>query len=175
MAAATAAPTLVPVELYLRSNYEPDAEYVDGVIEERPLGVYDHGSWQRAILKWFLLHEEEWNVRVIPELRVQVSATRYRVPDVTLVDHARPIEQILTYPPIAVFEVLSPEDSITRVLVKLCDYESMGIRHIFVIYPRDQALYRFQSGSLDSLAPDLCRLEPGPCSIDWRTVTGYLA
>jgi len=31
------APT-VPMEVYLRSSYDPDAEYVDGVIEERPRG-----------------------------------------------------------------------------------------------------------------------------------------
>ncbi len=174
MAVAPAVTTFVPVEVYLRSDYEPDAEYVDGVIEERPMGVYDHGSWQRAILKWFLLHEEEWNVRIIPELRVQVTATRYRVPDVTLVDHARPIEQILTYPPIAVFEVLSPEDGMTRVLVKLDDYERMGIRHIFVINPKIEGLHRYRNGNLDSLALEVCTLEPGPCSIDWRTVTSYL-
>ena len=30
--------THVPVEVYLRSSYEPDAEYVDGKIEERPDG-----------------------------------------------------------------------------------------------------------------------------------------
>ena len=97
----------VPVEIYLHSSYEPDAEYVDGEIEERPVGEYDHASWQRAIVKWFLWHEDDWNVRVLPELRVQVSRTRYRVPDVVVVDHARPIEQILTYPPVAVFEILS--------------------------------------------------------------------
>src|SRR5215471_3641382 len=32
-----AAATTVPMEVYLRSPYEPDAEYVDGVIEEGPM------------------------------------------------------------------------------------------------------------------------------------------
>jgi hypothetical protein len=32
------ATTNIPVEVYLRSSYEPDAEYVDGKIEERPMG-----------------------------------------------------------------------------------------------------------------------------------------
>ena len=47
--------TLVLVEDYLRSSsdYEPDAEYVDGQIEERPIGQYDHAAWQEAIMKWF--------------------------------------------------------------------------------------------------------------------------
>ncbi len=38
--------TTVPIEVYLRSSYEPDAEYVDGVIEERPMGELDHAAWQ---------------------------------------------------------------------------------------------------------------------------------
>jgi hypothetical protein len=43
--ATTAEATHVPVEVYLKSSYEPDAEYVDGVIEERPMGEFDHCSW----------------------------------------------------------------------------------------------------------------------------------
>jgi hypothetical protein len=41
--------TRIPVEVYLRSSYEPDAEYVDGEIEERPMGENDHSAWQDAI------------------------------------------------------------------------------------------------------------------------------
>lgn len=112
--AATPARTFLPVELYLHSSYDPDPEYVDGEIEERPQGEYDHASWQEAILKWFWRHEKEWNIRSKPELRVQVAPTRFRVPDVTVLDRDQPIEQIITHPPLAVFEVLSPEDSMTR-------------------------------------------------------------
>jgi Uma2 family endonuclease len=146
---ATAAHTFVPVELYLHSSYEPDAEYVDGEIEERPMGEYDHASWQGAILKWFWLHEKEWNIRAQPELRVQVAPTRYRVPDVTVLDRDRPIEQIITHPPIAVFEVLSPEDSMMRVMRKLNDYSAMGISHIWVIDPKGSKSWQFQSGQLN--------------------------
>jgi len=110
-----AADTHVPIEAYLRaSQYEPDAEYVDGRIDERPVGEFDHAAWQIAIIKWFLRHEEEWNIDVLPELRVQTSATRFRVPDVAVLDRSLPVEQVITHPPIAVFEVLSPEDSLDR-------------------------------------------------------------
>jgi Uma2 family endonuclease len=102
----------IPAEVCLRSSYEPDADYVDGEIERRPAGEYDHSSSQQAIQKWFWLHEKEWNIRVRPELRVQVAATRFRVPDVTVLDRSQPIEQIITLPPLAVFEVLSPEDTL---------------------------------------------------------------
>jgi hypothetical protein len=46
MATATA---YMPVEVYLRSSFEPDAEYVDGAIRERPVGGLDHAAWQKAI------------------------------------------------------------------------------------------------------------------------------
>jgi Uma2 family endonuclease len=105
----------VPVEVYLRTlDYEPDCEYVDGVIEERPMGQFDHASWQQAIQLWFAQYAKQWNVRVLPEYRVKVSATRYRVPDVCVFDRSLPKEQVLTHAPIAVFEVLSPEDRMPR-------------------------------------------------------------
>jgi Uma2 family endonuclease len=130
--------------VYLRSSYEPDAEYVDGVIEERPMGEWDHASWQQAIQFWFRDHEKEWGIRFRPELRVRVAATRYRVPDVTVVDRSLPIEQIITYPPVAVFEVLSPEDRLQRLKRKLEDYRLMGIPEIWVIDPQDSTFYRYE-------------------------------
>ena len=140
--------THVPLEIYLRSSYEPDAEYVDGVIEERPVGENDHSARQLAILKWFLQHEKEWNLRLRPELRIQVAATRFRVPDVTVHDRAQPIEQIVTHPPLAVFEVLSPEDTMPRLKRKLEDYRIMGIPEVWVIDPQDGAYYRYEDRQL---------------------------
>src|SRR5271170_1669904 len=119
--------TRVPVEVYLRSSYEPDAEYVDGEIEERAVGEYDHADWQQAIQTWFGIHKKDWGIRVFAELQVQVAATRFRVPDVTILDRDWPVEQIITQPPLAVFEILSPEDSLQRLKRKLEDYATMGI------------------------------------------------
>jgi Uma2 family endonuclease len=139
----------VPLEVYLSaSHYEPDAEYVDGQIEERPMGEFDHAAWQLAILKWFLRHEEEWNIDVLPELRVQTAPTRFRVPDVTVLDRSLPVEQIITHPPIAVFEVLSPEDTIHRLKRKLEDYRAMGIAQIWVVDPDDGSFSRYEDSQL---------------------------
>jgi Uma2 family endonuclease len=140
----------VPLEVYLRSSgYEPDAEYVDGKIEERPMGEFDHAAWQLAIIKWFLRHEEEWNIDVLPELRVQAAPTRFRVPDVTVLDRSLPVEQIITHPPIAVFDVLSPEDTFSRLKRKLEDYRTMGIPHIWIIDPEDGSFSRFEDSQLN--------------------------
>ena len=138
----------VPLSVYLKSVYEPDAEYVDGEIEERPMGENDHSAWQDAISFWFRQHAKGWGVRVRPDLRVQVSPTRFRVPDVTILDRAQPIEKIATHPPVAVFEVLSPEDSVRRLMRKLNDYHAMGIPEIWVVDPETQIFFRFEDGQL---------------------------
>ncbi len=40
----------VPLQVYLQSSeYEPDAEYVDGEIEERSMGEFDNNAWRQAI------------------------------------------------------------------------------------------------------------------------------
>src|ERR1700722_6929025 len=99
MAAAAQLP-FVPLEVYLRSSYEPDAEYVDGVTEERSVGQYDHSSWQHALEMWFAQHAKEWDIRVRPELRIRVRKTNFRIPDVTVLDRSLPVEQVVTRPPI---------------------------------------------------------------------------
>jgi Uma2 family endonuclease len=164
----------VPVEVYLTSDYEPDAEYVDGCIEERPMGQYDHSSWQFAIQQWFAQHALEWNIRVRPELRVQTTARNYRVADVVVFDRDNPIEQILTRPPIAVFEVLSPEDRVSRMIKKLAEYEAMGIPTIMLIDPATGLISQFRNGSLTALAGSLQELSGSRCSIDWKRVEELL-
>ncbi len=165
--------THIAVSEYLRTGDEPDADYVDGVIEERPAGEFNQGSWQAAIQLWFQLHREEWDVWVIAELRIQVSTTRFRVADVTIVDRSLPKEQILTRPPIAVFEVLSPEDRVPRIVDKLQDYERMGIQNIFVADPQDGSVWRFGRGEL---APsESGPLVASPCVLNWEQIRKYVA
>jgi len=146
--AATAA--FIPVEVYLNSSFEPDADYVDGVIEERPVGENDHSAWQSAICAWFREHAVEWGIRVRPEMRVQVTPTRFRVPDVTLIDRELLQEPVVVHPPIAVLEILSPGDSLRSVMARCADYERMGIQTVLVIDPAGPA-YRYRQGRIEPL------------------------
>ncbi|MGB8480695.1 MAG: Uma2 family endonuclease [Acidobacteriaceae bacterium] len=140
--------TRVPLEVYLHSSYEPDAEFVDGEIEERPMGENDHSAWQGAIFALFHANRIAWGIRSRPELRVQVAPTRFLVPDVTILDRDQPTEQIVTHPPVAVFEVLSPEDTVRRLMRKLNDYHAMGIPEIWVVDPETKVFSRFEDGQL---------------------------
>lgn len=167
--------TYVPVEVYLRtSDYEPDAEYRDGEILERPVGELNHADWQGAICAFFLSHVNNWKVRVFPELRVQVAESRYCVPDVTVLDRSQPVEQIITYPPIAVFEILSPEDRVLRLRQKLTDYAAMGIPQIWVINPGKTPEATTFEGYLNGLLAPASRFEQGQISFAMPEITAYL-
>jgi Uma2 family endonuclease len=142
------ATTLISVEEYLKTSADPDCEYIRGVIKERAVGELDHASWQGALVRWFSDHNSAWNIRVYPELRVQVAADNYRVPDVTILSRNAPREQIVTQPPLAVFEILSPTDTMTDMLERLADYQQMGIPAIWVIEPKKPSYYLYSSGQL---------------------------
>lgn len=162
--------TQVPVEVYLRSEFEPAAEYVDGEILERPMPKYDHADWQGAIYAWFRRYAKEWDIRVQTELRVQVTPEDYRIPDVTVLDRALPIEQTITHPPLAVFEVLSPEDTVKRLKRKLADYAQMGIPQIWVVDPESGAFERYESGLLKPAT----RFEQGPIHFEVAEIATLL-
>ncbi len=160
-----AAPMFMPVDEYLRGSFSPDAEYIDGRIEERSVGENDHSAWQEAICAWFRAQAAPGGIRVRPELRVQVDAFTYLVPDVTLLDRNRPAEPIATQAPVAVFEILSPGDSLKRLMKQGDRYESMGIRTILILDP-DGPAYRYREGRLEPLAERAFVLEGGQASFD---------
>ena len=148
MAAPATIAAYIPVEEYLRGDYEVDCDYVDGVVEERNVGEWDHAAWQKALMLFFLARESEWGIRVMVELRVQTGEKNYRVPDVCLLSRDVPAASIVLTPPLAVFEILSPEDRMTRVLGRLADFDRMGVGAIWVIDPATRDYYRYASGQL---------------------------
>ncbi|MGC9159268.1 MAG: Uma2 family endonuclease [Terracidiphilus sp.] len=161
------APVFVPVEEYLRSSYSPDAEYIDGQIVEREstMGDNEHSAWQEAICAWFRTQAVSAGIRVRPELRVQVDACSFLIPDVTLLDRNLPAESIATHPPVAVIEVLSPADQVGRVMKKGERYEKMGIRTILIVDPEGPA-YRYREGKLEALAERAFTLEGSKARFD---------
>jgi len=130
----------VSLDEYLRTSYHPDCDYVDGEVQERNLGEFDHGAVQMFLGNWFYQHREEWQLYVIPELRTR-SATRVRIADVCLISRGQPIEQVPTKPPLVVIEILSPEDRISRYNERLADYRRMGIQNVWVIDPSNRVGY----------------------------------
>ncbi|MGB7191370.1 MAG: Uma2 family endonuclease, partial [Acidobacteriaceae bacterium] len=105
---AFAHPVRVSVEEYLASSYRPDCDYIDGEVQERNLGEKEHAALQAALVFLFSLNRKAWGIEVYPELRVQVNARNYRVPDVTVTRAGLEWERILRTPALLFIEILSP-------------------------------------------------------------------
>lgn len=123
------------MEEYLATSYRPDCDYVDGEIEERNLGEKEHSILQQALVFLFRLNRDTWSVEVLPELRVQVKPTRYRVPDITVVPTGVSWERILRKAALLFVEILSPEDRLSKVRERVDDYLSLGTEHVWIVDP----------------------------------------
>jgi len=131
----------ISLEDYLRTSYRPDCDYVDGELQERNLGEFEHGFVQTFLASWFFQHRQQWGLHVITEMRIRVSATRVRIADLCLMSRSQEVQQVLTQPPLVAIEILSPEDRISRYNERLADYRRMGIPNVWVIDPGNQVAY----------------------------------
>ena len=131
-----ASATLVPVSEYLSKSYEPDCDYVDGIVEERNVGEKDHSKLQTELTTWLNVRRQQFGIRVFVEQRIRVSPTRYRVPDICAYLGSEPDEQVFITPPFLCVEILSPDDRMSRMLEKIQDYLGFGVRYVWIIDPR---------------------------------------
>lgn len=119
---------------YLNTAYRPDREYIDGDLWERNAGKFEHSRVQALLAGWFGARERGTGFMVLTEQRVQVSATRVRIPDVALVPvGAHP--EVLPDPPVLVIEILSSGDSYAETEHRAGDYIHMGVQHLWIVDP----------------------------------------
>lgn len=132
--------TLVSVAEYLNTSYpDGDKEYIDGEIQERNLGRFEHSSLQTAIAIYLRSHYKTLWTGV--EIRVQVRPDRFRVPDVAMVPNPKPVNGVIVAPPHLVVEVLSPEDRAGQIQEKIDDYLSFGIPFVWIVNPETRKGY----------------------------------
>ena len=124
----------IPISEYLATSYRPDREYVDGELLERNVGKNEHSRLQALLAIWFGKFEDQWGVAVFTEQRVQVSATRIRIPGVLLVP-LTPQPDVIVEAPLLVVEILSPDDSYTETQRRAGDYFAMGVGTVWIIDP----------------------------------------
>jgi Uma2 family endonuclease len=113
---------------------------VDGEIQERNLGERDHADLQSRFVFLLCLPENEIYVTARSELRVQVRATRFRVPDVCVLAKGAPREQIVSQAPLLCIEILSPEDTMLRVRERVRDFLDMGVVQVWVVDPKSRSI-----------------------------------
>ncbi len=124
---------LIPVSEYLGQTYDPDREYIEGIIQERNVGEINHSDAQSALNAYIRFEFPGFWCGV--EVRVQVKADRYRIPDVTVVRGGKPTGRIICAPPELAIEILSPDDRAGDVQDKIDDYLGFGVGCVWVIRP----------------------------------------
>jgi Uma2 family endonuclease len=128
--------TGVSLEEYLHTEYEPDCDYVDGVLEDRNAGKRRHSRTQKRLLEVLSPLVARLGLEPLPEPRLQVSATRVRIPDVCLTPTSDDSEVVQAPPPLCI-EVRSSEDRLSRLLKCVADYLAFGVPMVWVIDPYD--------------------------------------
>ncbi len=172
---AAAVNPLVSVYEYLHSVYETDMDYVDGVLEERNLGEHDHSDLQSELITLFRNHRKDWRVKTLVEQRVQVSPTRYRVPDLCVLGASWTRTPIIKVPPLLCIEVLSPEDRLPRVKVKCEDFFNLGVPEIWVFDPVKRDVLILRPGGFSSrLNEGTLALEGTPIQVPLADIFGVL-
>jgi len=136
---------LISVEEYQNTSYDPDVEFVDGVLVERQVGDWLHSLIQSNVL--FALRRKYPQLKVVAELRSSVTGTRYRLPDVCVL-LAAPKTRYLLEAAFLVVEVLSEGDVMSVVLEKLKEYATKGVQNIWLIDPRLRLLCVYRSATL---------------------------
>ena len=148
----------VSVEEYLNTSYDPDVEYIDGVLVERNVGDWLH-SWVQTNLLVALRNKYPF-LKTVGELRSKVTDTRYRLPDVCSLLEA-PHSRFLIDAAYLVIEVLSPDDRMSALIEKLQEYHRKGVKNIWVFDPRLHQMFDYDGSSLREVSGDSIRTADG--------------
>jgi Uma2 family endonuclease len=152
------APALMTMEQYLHTSYSPDVDFVDGDIQERNLGEFEHGHIQGLIFAWFLVRANAFGIIGSVEQRIRVSAERVRICDVAILRKSVPRERVTTTPPFICIEVLSPEDRLARAERVLADYQAMGVKSIWLVDPIRRVAYFYDADGLHMASRNTLRV-----------------
>lgn len=159
--------TLISVEEYLNTSYEPDRDFVDGVLLERNVGTPGHGRLQFIVARFFEQYRSSHLLYAFLEVRLLVNPTtgRHRIPDVMVLQGPYRKGKAITDVPVIVVEIKSPDDTLDDIIDRCFDYEHLQVRHILVMDPDHKRAWAFHQGSLQLLVGDSVNLDLARTSI----------
>jgi Uma2 family endonuclease len=151
--------TQMTVEEYLRTSFDPDCEYVDGEVLDRNVGEKGHSKVQRRLIEFFFVNRGKWDVFCLQEWRFKVTERHYRIPDFTIVAGPEPDEAILDTRPLVCVEILSPEDRMSRMTVKIGEYLAHGVRYVWVLNPQTNEAFAYTDSGMHQITDGFLRTE----------------
>ncbi len=143
-------PTLASLEEYLNTSYEPDMEFVDGVLVRRNVGTQLHGLLQTIVGAYLRQYRRSDRLKVFMETRLLVKG-HYRIPDVMVLQPPYRKGRVVTDVPIVAIEIKSPDDTFDDIVDKCFEYESLGVGNILVMDPDNKRAFLFEESNLRHL------------------------
>lgn len=127
---------------------KPASEYIDGEIIQKPMPQTQHSVIQgRLFLELTLAWRETGVAQAFPELRCNFGG-RAIVPDVVVFEEANisydedgDIQNVVSIPPDWTIEILSPEQSTTKVLKNISHCLAYGTQMGWLIDPTDRSIF----------------------------------
>lgn len=144
--------TLISLDDYLSTTYEPDREFVDGVLVRRNVGTQLHGMLQTIVAVFLAQYRKSHQIRVFTETRLRVDASgSHRIPDVMVLEIPYKKGKVVTDVPAIVVEIKSPYDTFDDIVGKGFEYEKLGVGNILVLDPDHKRAWHFQHGNVQLL------------------------
>jgi Uma2 family endonuclease len=164
-----AAPTLVSLDEYLNTAYEPDRDFVDGVLLERNVGTQRHGMLQAILAMFFGQYRKSRGIRVFTETRLLVDAAtgRHRIPDFMVLEVPYSLGKVVVDVPAVIVEIKSPDDTFDDIVDRCFDYEKLTVGNIVVMDPDNKRVWLFQQGNIQLLTGDTIPLKLSRQVIDF--------
>jgi Uma2 family endonuclease len=131
--------TLISLDEYLSTSYEPDKEFVHGVLVGRNVGTQLHGMLQTVVV-------------VFTETRLRMdTSSAHRVPDVQVLEIPYKKGRVVTDVPAIVIEIKSPYDTFDEIVDKCFEYEKLAVGNILMMDPDNKRAWLFRHGDLQLL------------------------
>lgn len=164
----------IPVEKYLRTTYRPDRDYVDGHLEIRNMGDWDHSRLQGALLTYLSNRSREWGIYAVAECRLQVKPDNFRIPDIMVLSRDKKPEPIIREAPLLCIEVLSPDDTVKRIMYRVEDYVAMGVKEVWVLDPKRSEVLIVSGGARRWADTRVLTVESTPIRVDLDEIAADL-
>jgi Uma2 family endonuclease len=165
----------VSIEEYLRTSYRPDCDYVDGEVLERNWGEHDHSDLQSELVYYFRARRRQWPLHAVVEQRVQVTPTRFRIPDVCVIKGGGPYTPIFREPPFICIEVLSIEDTQMRMEDRIDDYLKFGVPYVWIINPASRRVFTHDANGIREVKDGVLRTKNPAIEVSLAEVFGGLS
>jgi len=138
------------------------------------LGEQPHAHVQGIIYAIFRENRKAWGVRPLPEQRLQIHSSRYRIPDVCVVRNTDAKDRIISFTPLLCVEVVSSEDRMSELKKRVEDYASIGVKTTWVIDPWKRVGYHATDKGFAQPSDGILRLEGTPIQVSLADVFAEL-